>query len=166
MSETALHPRPSPSRAVAGLAVFAVAVVLVAAIGGLAATSSAAQYQALDLPSWAPPAAVFGPVWTVLYAMIAIAGWLVWRRRGVVGAPGAFAVYAVQLALNALWTPLFFGMGAIGAAFVEICALWIAVATTIVLFGRHSRSAAVLLVPYLAWVTFAAALNGAIWQLN
>ena len=114
MSETALHPRPSPGRAVAGLAVFTVAVVLVATIGGLAATSSAAQYQTLDLPTWAPPAAVFGPVWTVLYAMIAIAGWLVWRRRGVVGAPGAFAVYAVQLALNALWTPLFFGMGAIG----------------------------------------------------
>jgi tryptophan-rich sensory protein len=166
MSETAVHPRPSPRRAVAGLAVFAVAVVLVAATGGLAADSAAARYQALDLPSWAPPAGVFGPVWTVLYVLIAVAGWLVWRRRGVAGAPGALAAYAVQLGLNALWTPLFFGLGAVGTAFVEICALWIAVACTIVLFLRHSRLAAGLLVPYLAWVTFAAALNGSIWQLN
>ncbi len=166
MSDTALHPRPAPGRAALGLAVFALAVVVVAAVGGLAATSPAAQYQALEQPSWAPPAAVFGPVWTLLYAMIAVAGWLVWRRRGIAGARPALAVYAVQLALNALWTPLFFGLGAIGTAFAEICLLWIALVTTVVLFARHSRPAAALLVPYLLWVTFAAALNGAIWQLN
>jgi translocator protein len=166
MSDTVLHPRPTPGRAAIGLAVFAFGVVLVAAIGGLAATSSAAQYQALDQPTWAPPAAVFGPVWTVLYAMIAIAGWLVWRRSGIAGARTALIVYAVQLVLNALWTPLFFGMGAVAAAFVEICVLWVAVVATVALFSRHSRLAAALLVPYLLWVTFAAALNGAIWQLN
>jgi benzodiazapine receptor len=165
MSDTSLHARPTPARAALGLAVFAFVVIVVAAVGGLAA-SAAAQYQALEQPTWAPPAAVFGPVWTVLYAMIAVAGWLVWRRRGVAGARPALIVYAVQLVLNALWTPLFFGLGAIAVAFADICLLWIAVATTIALFSRHSRPAAGLLVPYLAWVTFAAALNGAIWQLN
>ena len=106
---------------------------------------------------------MFGPVWTVLYIAIAVAGWLVWRR---VGWGPALAVYAVQLALNAAWTPLFFGAGAYGLALVEILVMWLAIGATVVLFWRVSRPAALLLVPYWAWVTFATALNFAIWRLN
>jgi tryptophan-rich sensory protein len=102
----------------------------------------------------------------VLYTMIAVSGWLVWRRAGWSGARPALTVYAVQLVLNALWTPLFFGAGLFGLAFAEILLLAAAIVATIVLFARHSRAAAALLVPYLAWVGFAAALNFAIWTLN
>jgi tryptophan-rich sensory protein len=102
-------------------------------------------------------------VWTVLYAMIAVAGWLVWQRVGF-GVP--LYVYGAQLVLNAIWTPLFFGAGRYGLAFGDICLLWILIAATVVLFRRVHRPAAWLLVPYWAWVTYAAALNFAIWQLN
>jgi len=159
-------PPRTPAGAVLGLVAFGLAVVAVAVVGGLAAASAGTDYVALARPSWAPPASVFGPVWSVLYAMIALAGWLVWRRWGWAGARAALTAYAVQLGLNALWTPLFFGAGAIGAAFAEICVLWVAVVVTVVLFARRHRLAAVLLVPYLGWVTFAAALNLTIWQLN
>jgi benzodiazapine receptor len=152
--------------AVLGLVAFGLAVVAVAVVGGLSAASAGTDYAALARPSWAPPASVFGPVWTVLYAMIAVAGWLVWGRWGWAGARAALTAYAVQLGLNVLWTPLFFGAGAIGAAFAEICLLWVAVVVTVLLFARRHRLAAVLLVPYLGWMTFAAALNLAIWQLN
>jgi tryptophan-rich sensory protein len=109
---------------------------------------------------------VFGPVWTVLYVTIAVAGWLVWRERGSAGVSAALTLWAVQLGLNAAWTGLFFGLRRPGLAFIEILALAVAVAVTIVLFERVSQPAALVLVPYLAWVCFAAALNGAIWKLN
>jgi translocator protein len=161
MSDTAV--RPPVSRDVVALLVFGVVVAVAAATGGLAAASAAEQYQQLVQPSWAPPPAVFGPVWTVLYAGIAVSGWLVWRRAG---SGPALTAWAVQLLLNAAWTPLFFGAGLFGVAFAEICLLWVAIVATIALFARHSRPAAALLLPYLAWVSFAAALNLAIWQLN
>jgi tryptophan-rich sensory protein len=102
-------------------------------------------------------------VWTTLYAMIAIAGWLAWRRAGF---GPALTTYAVQLGLNAIWTPLFFGAGQYGLALVDIVVLWILIGATVALFWRISRAAALLLVPYWAWVTFATALNAAIWWLN
>ncbi|MBC8092317.1 MAG: tryptophan-rich sensory protein, partial [Pseudonocardia sp.] len=142
------------------------AAAVAAVTGSLAAISASDQYGALVQPTWAPPTWLFGPVWTVLYAMIAVAGWLVWRKDGWTGARTALTVFAVQLVLNALWTPLFFGAGLFGLAFVEIVLLWLSIVATIVLFARHSRLAAGLLVPYLAWVTFASALNLAIWLLN
>jgi tryptophan-rich sensory protein len=164
MLDAMTHTAPaSARRPLLGLLGFVLAVVAVSAVGGLAATSAAAQYGALAQPSWAPPPSVFGPVWTVLYALIAVAGWLVWRRHGW---NAALTVYAVQLLLNALWTPLFFGAGLFGVAFVELCLLWVAIVATIAAFARLHRVAAGLLVPYLAWVTFAGALNLAIWQLN
>ena len=144
------------------LACFGLAVAVVAIVGGLA--SASAQYGGLVQPSWAPPSWLFGPVWTVLYVMIAVSGWLVWRRAGWVRS--AHGVYAVQLVLNMLWSPLFFGAGLLGLAFVDILLLAASVVATIVLFARVSRLAAVLLVPYLAWVGFASALNFAISQLN
>jgi len=153
-----------PAASLLALAYFVVAVAFVAVVGGLASASAPAQYAGLVQPSWAPPSWLFGPVWTVLYATIAVAGWLVWRRAGWV--PAAHGVYAVQLVLNMLWSPLFFGAGLLGLAFAEILLLAALIVATIVLFARVGRLAAVLLVPYLAWVGFASALNLAIWQLN
>jgi benzodiazapine receptor len=166
MSTRALDPGPTVPNATLGLVVFGAAAAAAAVTGGLAAASAAEQYATLQQPDWAPPAWLFGPVWTVLYAAIAVSGWLVWRRAGWSGARTALSVFAAQLVLNALWTPLFFGAGLFGVAFVEIVLLWLSIVATIVLFARHSRPAAALLVPYLAWVTFASALNLAIWLLN
>src|SRR3954453_17172930 len=126
---------------------FVAAVVGAALIGFLGVTGTSAEYQNLDQPSWAPPSWLFGPVWTVLYAMIAVAGWLVWRRTGWNRAP---PVYAVQLALNAIWTPIFFGFGRYGLALAEIVVLWVLIGVTVVLFRPISRTAAWLLVPYWA----------------
>lgn len=153
-----------PARDLAALACFGVVVAIVAAVGGLASASAAEQYAGYVQPSWAPPTWLFGPVWTVLYALIAVSGWLVWRRAGLV-AP-AHGAYATQLVLNLAWSPLFFGAGLVGLALVDIVALLGAIVVTIVLFARISRPAAVLLVPYLAWVGFATALNLSIWLLN
>src|SRR5690349_23740704 len=139
-----------------GLLPFAAAVSAAALIGGLGVAGTAAEYRNLDQPSWAPPSWLFGPVWTVLYAMIAVAGWLVWRRTGW---NRALTVYAVQLVLNALWTPIFFGFGRYGLALVDIVAMSLLIGATIFLFRPISRAAAWLLVPYWAWVTFATALN-------
>ncbi|MGV9775507.1 TspO/MBR family protein [Streptosporangium sp. NPDC003464] len=147
----------------AGLPVFAAALVLVAAVGSLSAVDAGGEYLALERPPWAPPQWLFGPAWTVLYIMIAISGWLAWSARGWTPALG---VYAAQLALNAAWTPLFFGAGRYGLAFAEIVVLWAAIVATVVLFRPISRAAAWLLVPYLLWVTYAASLNFAIWRLN
>ncbi|SDF97196.1 TspO/MBR family protein [Pseudonocardia oroxyli] len=153
--------RPPAALALLG---FLVAVAIVAVVGGLASASAAEQYAGFVQPSWAPPSWLFGPVWTVLYLLIAVSGWLVWRRSGLT-AP-AHVVYGVQLLLNMAWTPLFFGAGRFGLAFAEIVLLWLSIVATTVLFARHSRPAAWLLAPYLAWVTFASALNLAIWTLN
>lgn len=142
---------------------FLAAVTVVAIVGGVAASGSVATYRRLELPPFAPPSWVFGPVWSVLYLLIAIAGWLVWRRMGL---DRAMVPYAAQLVLNAAWTPLFFAGGWYGAALVEIVVLIAAVAWTIAAFWPRSRPAAALLLPYLAWVGFAAALNAAIWALN
>lgn len=150
-------------RAWLALAGFGAASLAAAAVGGVAASNAGEEYRQLEQPTWAPPAWVFGPVWTVLYIGIAVAGWLAWRRAGW-GVP--LWAFAVQLVLNALWTPLFFGAGAYGLAFAEIVLLWLAIGLTVALFWRVSRPAALLMLPYWAWVTFAAALNFAIWRLN
>ncbi|PZF98455.1 TspO/MBR family protein [Micromonospora endophytica] len=145
------------------LAGFAAAVVAAAAVGSLAAQGAAGEYASIAQPGWAPPSWLFGPVWTVLYVMIALAGWLAWRRAGF---GPALAAWVAQLVLNAAWTPLFFGAGQYGLAFAEIIVLWLAIGLTVLLFWRVSRPAAALMLPYWAWVTFAAALNYSVWQLN
>lgn len=122
-------------------------------------------YARLDKPRWRPPDRVFAPVWSVLYLMIAVAGWLAWRGADGAAWP-ALAAYVVQLALNASWTPLFFGLRRPDLALVDIVALWFAIVATIVLFAPLSATAAWLLVPYLAWVSFAVALNASIWWRN
>lgn len=153
---------PSPRTWLAPLG-FGLAVLAAAGLGGLAASSAGSTYAALEQPSWAPPSGVFGPVWTVLYVLIAVAAWLTWR---VVGWDRSLTAWAVQLVLNAAWTPLFFGADRYGLALVEIVVLLVAVGVTIALFWTRRRVAALLLVPYLAWVGFATALNAAIWSMN
>ena len=131
-----------------------------------AVVSTRGWYTELAKPSWSPPAWVFAPVWTTLYLLIGIAAWLVWRRGGWSQQRRPLTGWVVQWALNVAWTPLFFGLHWIGTATVEIVALWLAILMTIVSFARASRLAAALLVPYLAWVSFAIALTFAIWRLN
>ncbi|WP_410618732.1 TspO/MBR family protein [Amycolatopsis sp. cmx-8-4] len=145
------------------LAGFLAAVAVVAVVGGLAASSSRAVYAGLEQPPWAPPSWLFGPVWTVLYILIAVSGWLYWRAGGT---RAGFTWYAVGLVLNAAWTPLFFAAGAYTLALVEIVLLDVAVAGAVAVFWRRSRVAAALQVPYLAWTLFATALNTAIVVLN
>ncbi|MBP2479445.1 tryptophan-rich sensory protein [Crossiella equi] len=164
MSAATAHPTV-PRQVGAGL-VFVVAVVLAASLGGLTVANTAADYVALRQPSWAPPSWLFGPVWTVLYALMALAGWLLWRDSRGPARGSALAAFGVQLLLNALWTPLFFGARLYGLAFAELLLLWVAIGVTVWRFFPLHRTAAVLLLPYWAWVSFAGALNFAIWQLN
>lgn len=164
MSQSLRRPAAAPASIVA-LLCFGLAVVVVAVVGGLATAAPERQYAGFEQPAWAPPSWLFGPVWTVLYILIAVSGWLVWRRAGGLTSP-AHVVYGIQLLLNMAWTPLFFAAGLYGLAFAEIVVLWLSIVATIVLFARIDRTAAWLLAPYLAWVTFASALNLAIWMLN
>lgn len=123
-------------------------------------------YQDLEQPSWNPPDWVFGPVWSVLYIAIAVSGWLVWRAQTWSRTRVPLIIWGIQLALNLLWTALFFGLEQPGLAVIEIAILWLAIVATIVTFWPISRLAAVMLVPYLAWVSYAAALTYSIWSLN
>jgi tryptophan-rich sensory protein len=123
-------------------------------------------YRALNKPAWNPPNSIFAPVWTVLYLLMALAAWLVWRRYGIGGALLPLALFVVQLALNSAWTYFFFGRHEIAGAFIDILVLWVTILTTIILFWRLVPLAGILLVPYLAWVSFASVLNGTIWRLN
>jgi benzodiazapine receptor len=149
---------------IVGLACFITACFLAALTGAWLRPGE--WYERLKKPSWRPPNRLFAPVWTILYVMIAVAGWLIWREAGFAGAGLALAVYALQLVLNAAWTPLFFGLHRPDLGFVLIVLIWISIIATIVLFYPIDVEAALLLVPYLAWVTFATALNFAIWRLN
>ena len=123
-------------------------------------------YAALNKPSWNPPAWLFGPAWSLFYTLMAIAAWLVWRKGGWKVQGKILGMFLLQWILNALWTPLFFGLHQPGIAFTEIILLWLAIAVTLVLFWRVSKIAGALLIPYWAWVTFAAVLNFTIWRLN
>ncbi|MDY0110753.1 MAG: TspO/MBR family protein [Candidatus Krumholzibacteria bacterium] len=140
-----------------------------AAIGGLASVRSTSFYSDLARPAWAPPAGVFGPVWTVLYVMMALAAWLAWlarHRRSLGDVRLAAVLFGAQLGANALWTWLFFAWRLGLWAFVEILVLWGLIAATAFVFWRLRHLAGLLLLPYLAWVSFAAALTFAIWRLN
>jgi tryptophan-rich sensory protein len=137
-----------------------------AALGAIASAQAKEFYAQLSQPDWAPPAWLFGPVWTVLYALMAIAVWRVWRQRGPQGATIEITLYIAQLAANALWTWLFFAWNLGLAACVEILLLWLLIVATIVVFGRRDRVAAMLLWPYLAWVSFATVLSFSMWQRN
>jgi len=170
--ETALsRPRPAVtagrSRQLSVLLVFLAASAVVAWVGGMwTASSVGSWYSALDKPSWTPPNFLFGPVWTLLYAAMAVAAWAVWRLGGWRRNPAALTLYSVQLLLNLLWSGLFFGQRSPFWGLIDISLLWLAILATLVLFFRRSRLAGWLMVPYLLWVSYAGALNFAIWRLN
>ena len=149
------------------LAGFVALCLAIGAVSGAVTSASVGTWYAeLEKPAFNPPDWVFGPVWTVLYLMMAFAAWRVWRLRGLVGARTALGVWAVQLALNLCWSLVFFGLRMPGAALAEIGALLAAIALTLTLFWRLDPLAGVLLVPYAVWVGFAALLNAAIWRMN
>ena len=156
------------SRKALGLVVAVAVCEIAGAVGGVFTASSVTTwYLTLAKPAFTPPDWVFGPVWTTLYALMGIAAWLVWRSeaaRSVV--TRALAICALQLALNVLWSVIFFGLRSPLWAFVEIVLLWFVILLTTVWFFRVSKAAGVLMLPYLLWVTFAAALNFDIARLN
>ncbi|MCW5552750.1 MAG: tryptophan-rich sensory protein [Verrucomicrobiae bacterium] len=161
---TAASLRLRPSLKVLGLAGWLLLCFAAAAFGGL--FMPGAWYAQLQKPTWNPPNWIFGPVWTVLYTMMAVAAWLVWGRGGVAAQRGPLGWFLLQLLLNAAWSALFFGLHNPGLAFVEIVLLWSAILRTLIAFWKVQRVASLLLLPYLAWVSFAAVLNFTLWQLN
>lgn len=150
-----------------GLLLF-IAVCLAA--GGLGAIATTPEingwYRTIAKPAWNPPDWVFGPVWTTLFVMMGLAAWLVWKPSGFRAAYLPLTLFASQLALNIAWSWIFFGMHQIGWAFVEIVTLWVTILATNIAFFRRSKGAGFLLVPYLAWVTFASVLNFTVWRMN
>ena len=161
------HPgRPSALTQAAGLLVALAVTFLAATAGAVASVDAGAFYSQLDRPGWAPPGWLFGPVWSVLYTLMAVAAWLVWRKVGFPQATVAISLFMTQLVANALWSWVFFAWHRGALAVVEILVLWGLVAATAVAFWRVQRLAALLLVPYLAWVSFAAALTLALWRRN
>lgn len=159
--------RPSRMRQAAWLLGLVAICFAAAGAGGVVTSVSVGEwYQTLKKPSWTPPDWLFGPVWTTLYMMMAVAAWLVWRRGGWSAARAPLSLFALQLGLNVGWSAIFFGFRSPGLAFTEILILWLAIAATTVSFLGRSILAALLFVPYLAWTTFAAFLNLAIWRMN
>jgi benzodiazapine receptor len=151
---------------IAGLAGWLALVYIAASIGAIASINARTFYAGLVQPPWAPPGGVFGPVWTTLYTLMGIAAWLVWKKGGFRAARPALVLFLVQLAVNALWSWLFFAWHLGGLAFAEVLVLLALIGATCVAFWRSRPAAAYLLIPYLLWVCFASALNYSVWQLN
>jgi benzodiazapine receptor len=154
-------------RQVVGLAISILICTAAAGIGSLLTRPAIdVWYATLRKPVWTPPNWIFGPVWSTLYLAMAVAAWLVWRKAGLSGAKLALALFGVQLLFNVGWSAIFFGLRMPGPAFAEIVILWLLILATTAAFWPVWRVAGWLMVPYLLWVMFAAALNWAIWRLN
>ncbi len=123
-------------------------------------------YRELAKPAWTPPDWLFAPVWSLLYVLMGLAAWLIWRQGGISVAKLPLSMFLVQLILNGLWTLIFFGFHKVGLAFAEILLLWVSILTVIILFWQRQPLAGILLTPYIIWVTFAAILNFSIWRLT
>ena len=156
----------SPRAQTVGLVAWLAVAFAAAAVGAVASIDAASFYTQLVRPAWAPPASVFGPVWTVLYLLMGIAAWLVWREQGARGLALALGLFFAQLGANALWSWLFFAWRNGALAFAEVLVLLALVVATVAAFWRIRRLAGALLVPYAAWVCFASALTFAVWQGN
>ena len=155
------------TRNILALAIFLLVVYAVSGLGALATGPAVTGwYSTIKKPNWTPPSWLFGPVWTLLYTLMAVAAWLVWRCRDNPRRASALWAFGLQLALNAVWSPLFFGLHRIDLGLIDIAALWLAILLTIFLFFRLRPAAGWLLVPYLLWCSYAAALNFALWRLN
>jgi benzodiazapine receptor len=149
---------------VLGLAAWVVAALAAGWIGSQFTPGE--WYASLVKPAWTPPNAVFGPVWTVLYVLMGVAAWMVWRKAGFSGAALPLVLFMAQLVLNSLWSYLFFGAHQPMWAFFEIIVLWVAIVITMLAFWRVKPAAGALLIPYVCWVGFASALNLQLWRLN
>lgn len=159
-------PPRSRQKDILGLIGWLMTCFAVSAFGALATFQARPFYNQLIQPSWAPPSWLFGPVWTTLYTMMAIAAWLIWRSGGFRSNRTALSLFLVQLGLNGIWSWIFFTWNLGLAALADIILLWFLIAATLVRFRRVRPLAGILLIPYLLWVGFAAALNHALWQLN
>lgn len=157
---------PSTGVQAVGLAGWLLVCFAAAAAGGIASSGAGEFYRQLARPDWAPAAWLFGPVWTILYILMAVSAWLVWRARGFYGARAALTLFIVQLVFNALWTWLFFAWREGALALTEIILLWMLILATIGAFWRVRPAAGALLVPYLLWVSYAAVLTYALWSMN
>ena len=151
---------------IAGFVGWLVVVFFAAAIGAAASIHAGSFYAQLIRPDWAPPSWLFGPVWTVLYAFMGIAAWLIWRVGGFRASQSTLIIFLAQLAFNALWSWLFFGWYRGALAFADILLLLALIVAMLISFWRIKPLAGVLLVPYFLWVVFASVLNYSIWQLN
>jgi translocator protein len=151
---------------ITGLVAWLAVSFIAAAVGSAASINAGPFYAQLVRPEWAPPPGVFGPVWTILYALMGVAAWLIWRVDGFRTARIALTLFLVQLGVNALWSWLFFGWRLGAWAFADIVLLWALLVATLIAFWRIRPLAAVLLMPYLLWVSFAAVLNYSVWRLN
>ena len=156
----------SKQKQILGLGGWLVVSFVASAVGAVASIQAKSFYNQLIQPNWAPPPALFGPVWTSLYAMMGIAAWLVWRSNGFQTNRRALTLFLLQLVFNALWSWIFFAWHLGAMAFAEVLVLWILIVATLVSFWRVRPLAGLLLIPYLLWVTFASALNYSLWQLN
>lgn len=159
-------PQRSVLEQAVGLVGWLAVVFAAAAVGAAASIDAGAFYAQLLRPAWAPPASAFGPVWSVLYLLMGIAAWLVWRNRGADRLRLALVLFISQLSANALWSWLFFAWRNGAAAFAEVLALLALIGATIAVFWRISRLGGILLLPYFAWVALASALTWAVWQSN
>ncbi len=156
----------SVPRQIIGLVGWLLLSFAAAAIGAVASADAGSFYEQLVRPSWAPPGWLFAPVWSIHYALMGVAAWLVWRSSGFRAGKTALTLFIIQLGANALWTWLYFAWGSGALAFAEILLLWCLIVATAAAFRRHNVLAALLLLPYLVWVTFASALTFSTWQLN
>lgn len=147
-----------------GLVTWSFVCFLPAALGAF--SRPGAWYASLDKPAWNPPSWVFGPVWTTLYILMAVAAWMVWKRGGFASQRRPLSLFLAQLALNALWTPVFFGMNLVGVALGVLLLLTVTLTATVVSFWGVHRLAACLLLPYLGWAGFASVLNATLWWMN
>jgi benzodiazapine receptor len=159
-------PLLSKQKQVLGLTGWLVMSFAASAVGAVASIQAKSFYSQLVQPSWAPPPGIFGPVWTVLYTLMGIAAWLVWRSGGFGANRQALTLFLLQLAFNALWSWLFFAWNLGVLALADIGVLWILIVATVVAFWRVRPLAGALFVPYLLWVSFAFVLNYSLWQLN
>jgi translocator protein len=160
--------RPPASTQALALVLWLTLAFITAAVGAIASVTAASFYGELVRPSWAPPAWLFGPMWSTLYTLMGVAAWLVWREGRIRGiaTKNALTLFIVQLAVNALWSWLFFAWRQGASSFAEIIVLWVMILATLVSFWRINRVAGLLLLPYLAWVTLATALTFSVWQAN
>ena len=156
----------SARASIIGLLGWLALVLLAGGLGAVASVDAASFYAQLNKPAWAPPAGVFGPVWSALYVLMAVAAWLVWREPDQPPRGTALAVFVVQLAVNALWSWLFFAWHQGAWAFADVLLLLALLMATVVLFRRVRPLAAWLLWPCLLWVAFASALTWAVWRAN